>query len=289
MNNQRITSDRTAYFVQPPIANPLSVIKNNMIVLRQDKDEFKEYLISVFNDIQSNYGIVNSLGIELSEKEKTIIIHFNIHRKIDKQNKKCSQFEYQGKYQTKYKLGKPNDKGFVYDMRLWTGIRDATKEIQLPTILCCFDEDKFNYFVIETELEKFGRFVIEHFREETMRTHDWYLDKFTNKTISQIKGEIPEHWNETHREIHMKSAKFFNTLNETQLKYFNEYVLKMVDSTAFSVMRAFDEKTGYEDCDIEIKCMGINAVDLPLIGNGNLSGEYLDWADRFSKYGEFQT
>ncbi len=260
-----------------------------MIILNQEKDEFKEYLVSAFNEIESNYGKVESMGIELSEKNKTISIHFNVNRKIDKQIKTCSQFEYQNVYQTKYQLGEPNEKGFIYDLRLWTGIREATKDIQLPTVLCCFDEPKFNYFAIETELEKFGRFVVEHFREETMRNHDWHLDKFTNKSLKQIREEIPDHWNENSIEVHMKSAKFFNSLNLEQLHYFNDYILKMIDSSAFCVMRAFDEKTGYEDSDIEIKCMGINATELPLIGNGNLSGEYLDWVERFSCYGEFKT
>jgi len=260
-----------------------------MINLNQVKDEFKDYLIKVVKEIESNYGNPKSIGIELSEKSKTIIIHFNIHKEIDKENKSCSQFEHQAKFQTKYELGEPNDKGFVYDMRLWEGVRNTSKEIQLPTTLCCFDENKFNYFVIETELETFGRFVVKHFREETMYSHDWHLDKFTNKTIEKIKDEIPEHWNETNVQEHMKSAKFFNSLSQEQLDYFNNYVLKMIDSSAFCVMRAFDENTGDEDSDIEIKCKGINVVDLPLIGNGNLSGEYLDWVDRFSKYGKFQT
>lgn len=260
-----------------------------MIILNQVKDEFKEYLIGVFKEINSKYGNPKSIGIELSEKSKTIVVHFNIDKEINKEDKTCSQFEYQGKFQTNFELGEPNDKGFVYDMRLWSGIRNATKEIQLPTTLCCFDEDKFNYFVIETELETFGRFVVSHFREETMQSHDWHLEKFTKKSIAQIRKEIPEHRNENSIEDHMKSAQFFNSLNSEQLHYFNNYILKMIDSTAFSVMRAFDEKTGYEKCDIEIKCMGINAVDLPLIGNGNLSGEYLDWVDRFSEYGEFKT
>ena len=260
-----------------------------MIILNQDKDEFKEYLISIFKDFEVNYGKVKSMGIELSEKSKTIIFHFNINKEVDKKIKNCSQFEYQAKYQTNYELGKPNDKGFIYDLRLWTGIRNATKEIELPTILCCYDNEEYNYFPIVTETEKLGRFVVKHFREESMQTHDWHLEKFTNKTISQIESEIPEHWNESSREEHMNSAKFFIGLSEEQLKYFNNYVLKIVDLTAFCVMRALDEQTGSDDSDIEIKCMGIKAVNLPLIGNGNLSGEYLDWIERFSKHGEFRT
>jgi len=259
-----------------------------MIELNQRKDEFKDYLISVTKNIELNFGKPKSIGIELLEKTKTITVHFNIDKELDKNDMTCAQFEYRAKFQTKYELGEPDDRGFIYDMRLWEGVRNASKEIQLPTTLCCFEDKKFNYYVIETELETFGRFVVKHFREETMEAHEWHLNKFTNKTIQNIKNEIPKHWNENTIQKHMKSANFFNNLSEDQLLYLNDYVLKMIDSTAFSVMRAFDENTGYENSDIEIKCKGVNAVDLPLMGNGNLSGEYLDWVDRFSKYGEFK-
>lgn len=34
-----------------------------MIILNQEKDEFKEYLVSAFNEIESNYGKVKSMEI----------------------------------------------------------------------------------------------------------------------------------------------------------------------------------------------------------------------------------
>ena len=259
-----------------------------MITLHQEKDELTEYLINCFQNFVNKKGNPKAVGISLYESIKKIQIHFNLEKELDKNNKTANQFEYKNEYETSYQMGKPDERGFIYDMRMWRGIRNATKKVELPTVLCCFDDETKNYLAIESELELFGRAVVKFFREEPMEFHESNMKRYTEKSVKEITANIPEHWTEELRNKEIESAQFFNSLNLSQKEYLNRYVKKMIDFTSFIVMRAIDENTGFKDSDVNIEIRGIEAKELPLIGNGNLSGEYFDWIERFSKYGEYE-
>ena len=207
---------------------------------------------------------------------------------LNKNDKTANQFENRNEYQTSYQMGKPDERGFIYDLRMWKGIRNATRIIDLPTVLCCFEDESKNYFVIESELELFGRAIVKFFREEPLEFHESNLKRYTEKPIQEFISTIPDYLTEEKKKKEIESAQFFNSLNLAQRSFLNQYLKKMLDFTSFNVMRAIDENTGLEDSDVNIEIRGIKATELPLIGDGNLSGEYFDWIDRFSKYGEYE-
>lgn len=222
----------------------------------------------------------------MNEKEKQISIHFKLQDEINKSKPVCEQFEFKNYASTVYELGEPDQYGWIYDMKLGVGIRNASKSIQLPTVLCCFEDSTQNYFAIESEIDLFGRSVIRFFRDENLDYHYWHIQKFTNKTLEEIENQIPNHWQQHSIRTHMEKAKFFNKLDREQINFLNRYIKELIDSLAFNVMRAIDENTGNEGDPIKITINNIDATQLPMIGNGNLSGEYIDWCERFSKYGK---
>jgi len=247
-----------------------------MITLHQIKDEFSEFLINCVEDFSNKKGNLKAIGVSLYESTKQIQIHFNTEKAVNKKDKTSEQFEYKNEYKTTYQMGQPDERGFVYDLSMWVGIRNATRKVYLPTVLCCFEEESKNYFAIESELEIFGRAIVKLFREEPMEFHESNLKRFTEQSIGAFASE------------EMESVQFFNSLNSVQKEFLNRYIKEVIDFTSFNVMRAIDEKTGFEESDINIDIRGVKATDLPLIGNGNLSGEYFDWTERFSKYGKIE-
>lgn len=255
------------------------------IILDQNRDEFAEFLVQSTEEFLKEYCNPTAICISLLASSKTILISFNYQKNIDKSDLTPNQFEVQNYRTTKYEFGEPNKYGLVYDMRLWTGVRNATTKINLPTVLCCFENSTENYLALETEMEIFGRSVVQYFRDENIELYNWYIDRFTKRTMMEIENEIPKHWAKELRQKHIRDAKFFNNLNEDQITFLNYFVKMLIDSTAMNVMRAIDENTGNENDFIEIKINNISATKLPMIGNGNLSGEYLDWCERFSKFG----
>lgn len=255
------------------------------INLNPNKDEFSEFLVASTLEFISEFKEPTAIGIELSISKKTISVHYNYDLQINKLDKSPHQFEILNYRQTQFEFGIPNKYGLVYDMRLWTGVRNATRKLNLPTVLCCFENSSENYFAIETELELFGRYIIKFFRDDNLEYYNWYINKFTGKTMEEIENEIPNHWLPELKKKHLEDAIFFNNLSSEQFSYLNIFIKQLIDVIAMNVMRAIDENTGSEDDLIDININKIKATDLPMIGNGNLSGEYLDWCERFSDFG----
>lgn len=137
-------------------------------------------------------------------------------------------------------------------------------------------------------LDYFGKAVVRFFRDEPMELHDSYVKSYTGQNKTEIlRNILGSNMSEDLKKGQLEGAKFFNSLSEEQLLFLNKYMLKFADHIAFIVMRALDEKTSDANDRLQVNVDGISATDLPMIGNGNLSGEYLDWCERFSENEEF--
>ena len=269
----------------------MSIVKKKkyyMIYLNATKDEFCEFFIQSIKEFTKKEGKPIGIGVSLSIASSQISIHYNLKKEINTEDKSINQFEFIKYDITKYKIVNPEVKG-NNQINLWKSIRKVTRIIELPTVLYHLKDNNQFDIPIETELEIFGRAVVTHFRDHTMDYHTSYSEKYSNKSLEEAKDEFREHWNDESRKEHLKTASFFSSMNKTQVDFLNDYVLRILDNATFNVMRALDENTGNEDSQINVDINGVKAVELNMIGNGNLSGEYLDWIDRFSKYKEFQT
>lgn len=137
-------------------------------------------------------------------------------------------------------------------------------------------------------LDCFGKAVVRFFRDEPMELHDFYEKSYRGSSQEEIVRNIRDSsMSEDLKKKQLEDAEFFNSLSEEQVLYLNKYMLKFADHIAFIAMRALDENTSDIDARLQVKMDNIKVTDLPMIGNGNLSGEYLDWCERFSEREKF--
>ena len=264
-----------------------------MIYIYKSKDEFQDYFLKSLEKFKKDNGEPTSIGVSWSRESKLISIHYNLNQELNKANKSINQFEFINYSSINYKIGSPDDcenEDQNEWIDFWGKIREASTLIQLPTVLYqIVDTDQYD-LPIENENEIFGKAVVKHFRDYTIEHHQQISENYYNKTIDEISKSFPDYWNEELKVEKLKEATFFNKLDSEQLSFLRKYILKLIDSTTFNVMRAIDESSFSNDCkSIAVTINGQRAEELNLIGNGNLSGEYLDWIDRFSKYEQFQT
>ncbi len=226
-----------------------------------------------------------SIGISWSKKNNTIQIHC-FKTDFDRTHKTLQQFEHQNYRTLHYQT---EDSTIDEEFNMWSSIRQMTKERFLPTVLLYYVDRDLYDFPIHTDTEIFGRAVIKNLRDETMSYHSQVMEIYKDKSEQQMISTFRESWSDEFKSSKTKEAKFFCSLDEAQRTYLNDYVLKMIDNIGFNLMRSLDESSFRKDCKgISVLVNGTRAEDLDMMGNGNLSGEYLDWIERFSQFKEFQ-
>lgn len=251
-----------------------------MIELKNINQNFSDFFIAGIEKFSADIERPKSIGVSWSQTEQIIKLHFS-KNPFDKNEKSINQFEYQDYAIAKYSSD-PTEKEHI---PLWRMIRSCTKKAILPTVvLYIVDKDLYD-FPIETDTEIFGRAVIKHIRDYTMGYHSSKMERFKGKTKEDIIAEYPKNWTDEMRATQIKDAEFFTSLDSIQIEFLNDYILGLIDNIGFNVMRAIDESSFDKDCkSIEVKVNNTRAENLNMIGNGNLSGEYFDWIERFSKF-----
>ncbi|MCE3229498.1 MAG: hypothetical protein K0S32_4049 [Bacteroidetes bacterium] len=135
--------------------------------------------------------------------------------------------------------------------------------------------------------DKFGREVVRLIREEQFDSYLEHKNHILKTGYQKFVKDLNPNRDKFYNDLEIERAKLFCDLSKEQHEVLNRIVLNILDSVAFNVMRALDENN-VEDSGMSLKIDGIEARDIEMIGNGNLSGEYFDWVERFSKHGEFQ-
>ena len=90
-------------------------------------------------------------------------------------------------------------------------------------------------------------------------------------------------------DLEKERQKLIRGLKKSEIAALDKLILNIVDNAAFTLLRGIQESM--DDCDgtenIELKIDGKKANELDLT-SGSLFGDYFDWIQRFSRYGEFQ-
>lgn len=246
---------------------------------------FPNFLINAVKAFELEFETVKSIGISWSKKNTSIQIHFS-KADFDRTNKNIEQFEHQNYRTLHYQT---EDSKINADFNMWSSIRQTTKELFLPTVLLHYVDKDLYDFPINTDTEIFGRAVIKNLRDETMSYHTQVMESYKDKTADEMISEFRESWSNEFKISKNKEANFFCSLDEAQRTFLHNYVLKLIDNIGFNLMRSIDESSFRKDCKgIAILVNGTRAEEIDMIGNGNLSGEYLDWIERFSQFKEYQ-
>ncbi|WP_273214919.1 hypothetical protein [Runella zeae] len=282
-----------------------------MIDITNDKAEIISFLSTTIKKIRNNFGNPKSIGFYCKPSEGAFTISFNIKSEIKEKytnsiefeykdieflfmkhwKKECEQEKSQWKYFEEDGIFEASGPQKLYNINrylshvFWTIIRESTREINLPTTLLSFEFEELNHIILHSNLEKFGRIITKLFRDEIFKHYLEERTQYTNPDFIQSIQQNSPYMYETY--IAHKSY-FYSSLTNDQIENLDKIILGIIDSIAFNVMRGLDENDDVES-GISLIVDNRDVRQLPLIGNGNLSGEYLDWVERFSKYGGFKS
>lgn len=122
----------------------------------------------------------------------------------------------------------------------------------------------------QDNLDAFGKLITSELREKK-------LDHLVAKLKEQYSAlpSIADNGN--------SGDDFISTLTEKQVSLYLSHVTEIIENVIFNMMRELDEGQISEN-ELIMTINGEDVTNLPLIGNGNLSGEMFDWIKRFSKY-----
>jgi len=252
---------------------------------KEGKSTFPEFFINAIEAYSEEFESPKSIGVSWSKNNKTIKAHFS-KEDFDRKNTTILQFENQTYRMLDYSV---LDSNIDDNFDLWRSIRNTSKKIILPTVVLHYVDNDLYDFPINTDTEIFGRAVIKNFRDEIMGHHAKKMEWYEGKTKEEIVASFNDSWSDEMKASQTIKAEFFCSMNKNQKAFLNDYILQLIDNIGFSVMRSIDESSFRKDCKgISVMVNGKRAEELDMIGNGNLSGEYLDWIERFSAFKEFQ-
>jgi hypothetical protein len=272
-----------------------------------------DFVKKTVSEFEYEIGKSKLIGIYCEPSKGVLTINFNIHKQINEVDLNDNHFEYQNygvlhfpEWQIEYKKKKSEWRFFeeagtikisgyekkelinkFYSTVLWYIVRGITKEINLPTTLIQYEIDKYNRIILHSEVETFGRVVVQYFRDEIYRPFVDEKERIIEMGYNNYMNKLNPHIADDLKSLMAERAELFCNLTKEQNQVLDKLILNIIDSTSFNVLRALDENNE-EKSGIVLKINDINVTKLPLIGNGNLSGEYFDWVERFSKYGNFQ-
>ena len=125
----------------------------------------------------------------------------------------------------------------------------------------------------EQSLNAFGKLIVSELREKQ-------LDNLTHR----LRELHPKQELKT-AEVNSTEEEFLSSLTEAQAPHYLKHVSSVLEEAMFNLLRILDEgQLRASDDEIIMTINGKDVTELPLIGNGNLSGEMFDWIPRFSKY-----
>lgn len=281
-----------------------------MVDINNDRLTIVNFLNRTVSLIRKDYGEPKSIGFFCNPSEGIFTISFNVKSEIDKDKVKSIEFEYknidslfiegwkrecnneksQWRYFEEGGIFESSGAEKLYNINrylayiLWTIVRSSTREIKLPTTVLLFEFEELNSIALHSNLENFGRAVTKIFRNDIFEDYILERDRYKNPNfISTINPNLDE----SLKSIIIEKANFYTSLSDEQIEVLNKIILGTIDNIAFNVLRALDEND-IDESGILLTVENKDVRDLPMIGNGNLSGEYFDWIDRFSKYGKYQ-
>ena len=284
-----------------------------MVDINNDKENIVNFLSKTVFKFCEDISEPKSVGIFCKPSEGLITISFNTEFEIDIEKINSIEFEHknyqsfiienwkaecqkeisQWKYFKEGGIFESSGAQKLYNINrylthiLWTIFRESTIKIKLPTTLLSFEFGDLNSIIIHSNLENFGRTITRLFRNEIFENYLTEKNYYRNIKIEEFKKNINPNFDEQTRNLMLEKSVFYCSLTNEQIQTLDKIILGQLDSTAFNVMRSLDENNE-EQTRIKLTINNLDARQLPLIGNGNLSGEYFDWVERFSKYGEYQ-
>jgi hypothetical protein len=284
-----------------------------MVDINNNKRSITDFIGKSITHIRSEFGEPRSIGIFCKPSEGLFTISFNIKTEITKEDIKSVEFEFknidsliieswriesqkensQWKYFPEGGIIEYSGVDKIYKLNryltyiLWTIVRESTREIDLPTTLLSFEFTEFNSIIIHSNLDKFGRAITKLFRNETFDNYLAERDYYRSIKPEIFWDSMNPNLDETIKNLKLQKAAFYSSLTSEQIETLDKIILGQIDSIAFNIMRALDENNDSET-GILLTVDNLNVRELPLIGNGNLSGEYFDWVERFSNHGQFQ-
>lgn len=284
-----------------------------MVDINKDKENFVNFISKTVLKFTEDIGKPKSVGIYCKPSEGLFTVSFNAEKEIDKEKINSLEFEFKnfdcyGIESWKIECEKENtqwkylDDGGIFESSgtqklyninrylshiLWRIIRESANEIYLPTTLLSFEFSNLNSIIIHSNLENFGRTITRLFRNEIFENYLSEKENYRITDIEYFKNNLNPNFDELTKKTMLEKAIFYSTLTEDQLNTLDKIILGQIDNTAFNVLRGLDENKE-EESGILLTVDHLDVRLLPLIGNGNLSGEYFDWVERFSKYGKFQ-
>ena len=139
------------------------------------------------------------------------------------------------------------------------------------------------------DYKEFGKIIVEKLRDENfeayIKSRD-YGKSISKKEYSELlrnPNSAPEL-----RQLKDERFEFFNGLNEKQTEILNRIILNIIDSATFNLLREVEENLGSnESIGLTINGNRVENITSELL-SGTLFGEYFLWAEKHSKYGEFQ-
>jgi hypothetical protein len=284
-----------------------------MVDINNDKENIINFLSKTVLKFCEEVREPKSVGIFCKPSEGFFTISFNSEFEIDKEKINSIEFEHksyesyiienwkvecqkeisQWKYFKEGGIFESSGAQKLYNINrylthiLSTIFRESTIKINLPTTLLSFEFVELNSIIIHSNLENFGRTITRLFRNEIFETYLKEKDYYKKIEIEEFKININPNFDEQTRNLMLEKSAFYLSLTKEQIQTLDKIILGQLDSTAFNVMRSLDENNE-EQTKIKLTVNNLDARQLPLIGNGNLSGEYFDWVERFSKFGEYQ-
>lgn len=137
---------------------------------------------------------------------------------------------------------------------------------------------------LKDKLDHFGMGVVNHFRDTNYEDYLNEKEGYTQVPLPELVDSVAASgMHDDLKAERIRAAKFFHSLSKEQSDFLDHWMLERLDQIAFNIMNVLDESR-VDDSGLVVTIHGTDVTQLPLIGNGNMSGEYLDWIDRFSKY-----
>ena len=137
----------------------------------------------------------------------------------------------------------------------------------------CFNTGMTGYQEIFTDPSYFGQLMVTELREKQL-----------DNLVHRLRESYPE------LEVKAEGGnsnddQFLSSLTKAQAPHYLRHVSGVLDDVMFNLLRILDEgQLRVSEDEIIMTINGEDVTELPLVGNGNLSGEMFDWIPRFSKY-----
>lgn len=143
-------------------------------------------------------------------------------------------------------------------------------------------------YELSNEMMFLVELVIKKLRDESF---DSYLAQRKKLTYSNIDDYFKTLKNpnlsQDLQKIEDDRVNLFSKLTSQDFSILDKLVLSIIDDLLFNLLREFDE-TDSNSFDVFIKSKSLETLRKELIGNGNFTGDFFTWTERFSKFGEIQ-